>query len=65
MLLFDEPTALGSNRDQQDRGFDFQSKSEITVIAVTHNMQQAARISDFTALCISVSLSKCLHQGDV
>jgi phosphate transport system ATP-binding protein len=25
-------------------------KEEVTIVAVTHNMQQAARISDFTAL---------------
>jgi phosphate transport system ATP-binding protein len=27
----------------------FELKSKVTVIIVTHNMQQAARVSDFTA----------------
>jgi len=50
MLLFDEPTsALDPIATSKIEDLIFQLKSEITVIAVTHNMQQAARISDFTA----------------
>jgi phosphate transport system ATP-binding protein len=50
MLLFDEPTsALDPIATSKIEDLIFELKSEITVIAVTHNMQQAARISDFTA----------------
>jgi phosphate transport system ATP-binding protein len=31
-------------------------KKEVTIVAVTHNMQQAARISDYTALMYIGSL---------
>ena len=50
MLLFDEPTsALDPIATSKIEDLIFELKGEITVIAVTHNMQQAARISDFTA----------------
>lgn len=50
MLLFDEPTsALDPIATSKIEDLIFELKSEITVIAVTHNMQQAARISGFTA----------------
>jgi phosphate transport system ATP-binding protein len=50
MLLFDEPTsALDPIATSKIEDLIFDLKSQITVIAVTHNMQQAARISDFTA----------------
>lgn len=50
MLLFDEPTsALDPIATSKIEDLIFDLKREITVIAVTHNMQQAARISDFTA----------------
>lgn len=50
MLLFDEPTsALDPIATGKIEDLIFELKSQITVIAVTHNMQQAARISDFTA----------------
>jgi phosphate transport system ATP-binding protein len=50
ILLFDEPTsaldpiATGSIEELMS-----QLKSRVTILIVTHNMQQAARVSDFTA----------------
>ncbi|MFN0305000.1 MAG: phosphate ABC transporter ATP-binding protein PstB [Burkholderiales bacterium] len=50
VLLFDEPTsaldpiATGSIEDLIS-----QLKARVTILIVTHNMQQAARVSDFTA----------------
>jgi phosphate transport system ATP-binding protein len=50
MLLFDEPTsALDPIATAKIEDVIFDLKSRVTVIIVTHNMQQAARVSDFTA----------------
>lgn len=50
MLLFDEPTsALDPIATQKIEDLIFDLKSRVSVIIVTHNMQQAARVSDFTA----------------
>ena len=50
MLLFDEPTsALDPIATAKIEDLVFDLKSRVTVIIVTHNMQQAARVSDFTA----------------
>lgn len=50
MLLFDEPTsALDPIATAKIEDLIFDLKSKVTVIVVTHNMQQAARVSDFTA----------------
>ncbi len=50
MLLFDEPTsALDPIATAKIEELIFDLKREVTVIIVTHNMQQAARVSDFTA----------------
>lgn len=50
MLLFDEPTsALDPIATAKIEDLIFELKSRVTVIVVTHNMQQAARVSDFTA----------------
>ncbi|MFO7795466.1 MAG: phosphate ABC transporter ATP-binding protein PstB [Promethearchaeia archaeon] len=50
VLLMDEPTAsLDPIATQKIEELITQLKKEWTVIIVTHNMQQAARISDFTA----------------
>ena len=38
-----------SDLDRQDRGADRRAAREFTIVIVTHNMQQAARISQFTA----------------
>ncbi|MFN3567836.1 MAG: phosphate ABC transporter ATP-binding protein PstB [Caldimicrobium sp.] len=50
VLLFDEPTsALDPISTGKIEDLIIQLKSKITIVIVTHNMQQAARISDFTA----------------
>lgn len=50
MLLFDEPTSsLDPIATAKIEELIFDLKREVTVIIVTHNMQQAARVSDFTA----------------
>jgi len=50
MLLFDEPTsALDPIATGKIEDLIFDLKRKVTVIVVTHNMQQAARVSDVTA----------------
>ena len=50
VLLFDEPTsALDPISSAKIEDLIIQLKEKITIVIVTHNMQQAARISDFTA----------------
>ena len=50
VLLFDEPTsALDPISTAKIEDLIVQLKEKITIVIVTHNMQQAARISDFTA----------------
>lgn len=50
MLLFDEPTSaldpIATARIEELVG---EIRDKVTILIVTHNMQQAARISDFTA----------------
>jgi phosphate transport system ATP-binding protein len=53
VLLMDEPaSALDPISTQQIEDTVQQLKKEITIVIVTHNMQQAARISDFTAFML-------------
>jgi phosphate transport system ATP-binding protein len=50
LLLFDEPTsALDPIATASIEELMTELKSRVTVLVVTHNMQQAARVSDFTA----------------
>ena len=50
VLLFDEPTsALDPISTQAIEELIIKLKEKVTVIIVTHNMQQAARVSDYTA----------------
>ena len=50
MLLFDEPTsALDPIATNKIENLIFDLKRAVTVVIVTHNMQQAARVSDSTA----------------
>ena len=50
MLLLDEPTSaldpISTSRIEQ---LVEELKQEFTIMIVTHNMQQAARVSDYTA----------------
>lgn len=49
VLLFDEPTsALDPISTAKIEELAIQLKEDVTIIIVTHNMQQAARISDWT-----------------
>jgi len=49
VILLDEPTAsLDPISTQRVEELVYEFRSEVTVIIVTHNMQQAARISDHT-----------------
>ncbi|MDR1109683.1 MAG: phosphate ABC transporter ATP-binding protein PstB [Deltaproteobacteria bacterium] len=57
VILFDESTsALDPISSKKIEELMTELKKEVTIIAVTHNMQQAARISDFTALMYLGSL---------
>jgi phosphate transport system ATP-binding protein len=50
MLLFDEPTsALDPMATAKIEELIFKLRERVTIIVVTHNMQQAARVSDFTS----------------
>ena len=50
VLLMDEPcSALDPIATQKVEELIFELKKDYTIIIVTHNMQQAARVSDFTA----------------
>ena len=57
VLLLDEPTAsldpLGTQRIEE---LLYELRGDVTVIIVTHNMQQAARISDSTAFLLDGAL---------
>ena len=57
VLLLDEPTAsLDPISTQRVEELVYELRSQITIIIVTHNMQQAARISDKTAFMLSGEL---------
>jgi phosphate transport system ATP-binding protein len=50
VLLLDEPaSALDPTATQRIEELLYELKGELTIVIVTHNMQQAARVSDFTA----------------
>jgi phosphate transport system ATP-binding protein len=50
VLLFDEPTsALDPISTQAIEKLVIELKDKVTIIIVTHNMQQAARVSDYTS----------------
>jgi phosphate transport system ATP-binding protein len=50
ILLFDEPTsALDPIATASIEELVSELKRRVTILIVTHNMQQAARVSDFTA----------------
>jgi phosphate transport system ATP-binding protein len=51
MILFDEPTsALDPLSTSRIEDLMTSLKDRVTLLVVTHNMQQAARVSDYTAL---------------
>jgi phosphate transport system ATP-binding protein len=57
VLLLDEPTAsLDPLSTQKVEELVYELRSSMTVIIVTHNMQQAARVSDRTVFMLSGEL---------
>ena len=57
VLLLDEPTAsLDPISTQKVEELVYELREEITVVVVTHNMQQAARVSDRTAFMLAGQL---------
>jgi phosphate transport system ATP-binding protein len=50
ILLLDEPTsALDPIATSRIEDMIFALKEQVTILIVTHNMEQAARVADFTA----------------
>jgi phosphate transport system ATP-binding protein len=57
VLLLDEPTAsLDPISTQKVEELIYELRSDVTVVIVTHNMQQAARVSDQTAFFLGGEL---------
>lgn len=57
LLLLDEPTAaLDPGSTQRIEELVYTLRGDVTVIVVTHNMQQAARVSDRTAFMLDGEL---------
>lgn len=57
VLLMDEPcSALDPTATQKIEDLVEELKKEVTVVIATHNMQQAARISDYTAFILNGEL---------
>jgi phosphate transport system ATP-binding protein len=62
VVLLDEPTsALDPISTAKIEELIYELKNEYTIAIVTHNMQQAARISDFTAF---MYLGELIEMGD-
>ena len=56
----DEPaSALDPVSTSKIEDLIFQLKSQYTIVIVTHNMQQAARVSDYTAFMYEGELVEC------
>jgi phosphate transport system ATP-binding protein len=57
VLLLDEPTAsLDPISTQAVEELVYELRSDMTIVIVTHNMQQAARVSDSTAFFLNGEL---------
>ncbi|HMU54287.1 MAG TPA: phosphate ABC transporter ATP-binding protein PstB [Nitrospira sp.] len=60
ILLFDEPTsALDPTATARIEELVNDLKQKVTIVIVTHNMQQAARVSDYTAFMYEGRLIEC------
>lgn len=60
LLLFDEPTsALDPTATARIEELVAELKEKVAIIMVTHNMQQAARVSDYTAFMYEGRLVEC------
>lgn len=59
VLLMDEPcSAIDPGSIQKIEDLMYELKSNYTIVIVTHNMQQAARISDYTAFLLAEDSNK-------
>lgn len=66
ILLLDEPTsALDPVSTAKIEELLFQLKNDYTIVMVTHNMQQATRVSDKTAFFLSGELVECGATKDI
>lgn len=66
VILMDEPaSALDPISTQQIEDTIAKLKDSVTIVIVTHNMQQAARISDQTAFMLRESLEEPAHLIEV
>jgi phosphate transport system ATP-binding protein len=66
ILLMDEPaSALDPIATQRIEELIYQLKSRYTIVIVTHNMQQAARVSDVTAFFWLGRLIECDRTGKI
>lgn len=66
VLLLDEPTsALDPISTLKIEDLVVELKKEYTIVMVTHNMQQAARVSDKTAFFLSGELIECNNTEDI
>jgi phosphate transport system ATP-binding protein len=62
LLLFDEPTsALDPNATANIEDLIHRLKDKVTILIVTHNMQQAARVSNYVAF---MYLGELIEYGD-
>lgn len=60
VILMDEPTsALDPIATTKIEELIYELKKEYTIVIVTHNMQQAARISDYTAFFLLGEIIEC------
>ena len=66
ILLMDEPaSALDPIATQRIEELIYQLKAKYTIVIVTHNMQQAARVSDLTAFFWLGRMVECDHTNKI
>ena len=66
VLLLDEPTAsLDPLSTQAVEELVYELRNDVTIVIVTHNMQQAARVSDSTAFFLSGELVEMGVTNDI
>ena len=66
VLLMDEPTsALDPTSTSRIEDLINELKGQYTIVIVTHNMQQAARISDQTAFFLHGEMVECAPTLDI
>jgi phosphate transport system ATP-binding protein len=66
VLLMDEPaSALDPIATQKIEELIYDLRQQVTIVIVTHNMQQAARVSDRTAFFMMGKLVECDETGKI